>query len=49
MLISMLISLLGLNTLVIKGYGYLGILSIFFLIIPTIILGIIKNRKFKEE
>ncbi|WP_315523722.1 hypothetical protein [Fusobacterium massiliense] len=49
MLISMFISLLGLNTLVIKGYGYLGILSIFFLIIPTIILGIIKNRKFKEE
>lgn len=49
MLISMLISLLGLNTLVIKGYGYLGVLSIFFLIIPTIVLGIIKNSKFKEE
>ncbi|MGP1489263.1 MAG: YkvI family membrane protein [Peptoanaerobacter stomatis] len=46
MIISMFISLVGLNTLVVKGYGYLGILSIFFLIIPTIVLGIIKNRKY---
>lgn len=49
MLISMLISLLGLNTLVIKGYGYLGILSIFFLIIPTIVIGIVKNSKYREN
>lgn len=48
MIISMLISLLGLNTLVIKGYGYLGVLSIFFLIIPTIVIGRIKNSKFKR-
>ncbi|MDK4521499.1 hypothetical protein MWF99_01230 [Fusobacterium necrophorum] len=45
MIISILLSLVGLNTLIIKGYGYLGILSIFFLIIPTIVLGIIKNKK----
>ena len=48
MIVSMLISLLGLNTLVIKGYGYLGVLSILFLIIPTIVIGRIKNSKFKR-
>lgn len=39
------ISLFGLTAIVAKGYGSLGILSIFFTIIPLLILAPIKNRK----
>lgn len=46
--ISVLLSLMGLDALVIRGYGLAGILSIFVLVIPTIIVGHIKNKNFKR-
>ena len=48
MALSTGISLVGLDTLVLKGYGYLGVITIVFLIIPTIVIGTIKNRKFNK-
>lgn len=47
--VSLLLSLLGLDTLVIKGYGLAGIISIFILVIPTIIVGSIKNRRMEKS
>ncbi|KOR25772.1 hypothetical protein [Clostridium sp. L74] len=49
MILSMAISLFGLTKIVVVGYGYVGIIGIFAVVIPCIIVGRIKNNKFKKE
>lgn len=49
MLFSMGISLFGLTKIVVVGYGYVGILGIFVVVIPCIVAGRIKNSRFKKE
>ncbi|MGB5822481.1 MAG: hypothetical protein WBH44_00260 [Proteocatella sp.] len=49
MILSMGVSLFGLTNIVKIGYGYLGVVGIFAVIIPCIVVGKIKNKKFKEE
>ncbi|ENK1242161.1 hypothetical protein AB2063_000262 [Clostridium botulinum] len=49
MVLSMAISLFGLTKIVVVGYGYVGIIGIFAVVIPCIIVGRIKNNKFKKE
>ncbi|WP_434284526.1 hypothetical protein [Clostridium botulinum] len=49
MILSMAISLFGLTKIVVIGYGYVGIIGIFVVVIPCIVVGRIKNNKFKKE
>lgn len=49
MLFSMAISLFGLTKIVSIGYGYVGIIGIFAVVIPCIVVGRIKNSRFKKE
>ncbi|APH16289.1 putative membrane protein [Clostridium sporogenes] len=49
MVLSMAISLFGLTKIVVVGYGYVGIIGIFAVVIPCIVVGRIKNNKFKKE
>lgn len=49
MVLSMAISLFGLTKIVSIGYGYVGIIGIFTVIIPCIFGGRIKNAKFKKQ
>ncbi|ACA44049.1 hypothetical protein FDC22_01515 [Clostridium botulinum] len=49
MILSMAISLFGLTKIVVIGYGYVGIIGIFAVVIPCIVVGRIKNNKFKKE
>lgn len=49
MMLSMAISLFGLTKIVSIGYGYVGIIGIFAVIIPCIFGGRIKNSKFKNQ
>ncbi|HCL4575489.1 hypothetical protein EXM36_02070 [Clostridium botulinum] len=49
MVLSMAISLFGLTKIVVIGYGYVGIIGIFAVVIPCIVVGRIKNNKFKKE
>ncbi|MBA4509548.1 hypothetical protein H1057_16080 [Clostridium sporogenes] len=49
MLLSMTISLFGLTKIVVVGYGYVGIIGIFTVVIPCIVVGRIKNNRFKKE
>ncbi|ACA55925.1 hypothetical protein ACLD43_15560 [Clostridium botulinum] len=49
MVLSMAISLFGLTKIVVIGYGYVGIIGIFVVVIPCIVVGRIKNNKFKKE
>lgn len=49
MAFSMGISLFGLTKIVVVGYGYVGILGIFVVVIPCIVVGRIKNSRFKKE
>lgn len=48
MILSMGVSLFGLTKIVQVGYGYLGVVGIFAVIIPCIVVGRIKNQKFKK-
>ncbi len=49
MVLSMAISLFGLTKIVVIGYGYVGIIGIFVVVIPCIVVGRIKNNRFKKE
>lgn len=49
MVLSMAISLFGLTKIVVIGYGYVGVIGIFAVVIPCIVAGRIKNNKFKKE
>ncbi|NFL95579.1 hypothetical protein FDB73_04275 [Clostridium botulinum] len=49
MILSMAISLFGLTKIVVIGYGYVGVIGIFAVVIPCIVVGRIKNNKFKKE
>ncbi|NFP90069.1 YkvI family membrane protein [Clostridium sporogenes] len=49
MVLSMAISLFGLTKIVVVGYGYVGIIGIFAVVIPCIVVGRIKNNRFKKE
>ncbi|MCR1934073.1 hypothetical protein ACQX0N_02605 [Clostridium tepidum] len=49
MVLSMAISLFGLTKIVVVGYGYVGVIGIFAVVIPCIVVGKIKNNKFKKE
>ncbi|EJO5346731.1 hypothetical protein NRP93_000786 [Clostridium botulinum] len=49
MLLSMAISLFGLTKIVVVGYGYVGVIGIFTVIIPCIVVGRIKNNRFKKQ
>ncbi len=44
MVLSMAISLFGLTKIVVIGYGYVGIIGIFAVVIPCIVVGRIKNK-----
>ncbi|MEG2008128.1 MAG: hypothetical protein RR055_04830, partial [Oscillospiraceae bacterium] len=48
-LICMSLSFVGLSSLIKYGYGYDGYLGLFFILIPTIIIGTIKNKKYLTE
>lgn len=47
--ISMLISMLGLDKIIKYGYGLNGYLAIAVVIIPLLTLGVYKNRQFRNE
>lgn len=47
--ISMGASLFGLTRIVAVGYGYLGAIAIFLIILPDLIVGRIKNKKYSLE
>jgi len=49
LLISVIFSLVGLTKLVAVGYGWIGRVCIFLLVIPLAIIAPIKNAKFKKE
>ncbi|HBV66793.1 MAG TPA: hypothetical protein DEF04_00400 [Clostridiales bacterium] len=49
MAISMGISMVGLDSIVKYGYGYMGYLGIAIIIIPFLTVGAYKNRKFLKE
>ena len=49
LLISVIFSLVGLTKLVAVGYGWIGRVCIFLLVIPLAIIAPIKNAKFKRE
>jgi uncharacterized membrane protein YkvI len=43
------VSTFGLDKIVRVGFGYLGKVSIFFVIIPVLVLGFVKTRKLEKE
>ncbi len=43
------VSTFGLTKIVKVGFGYLGLVSVFVVIIPVIIIGFIKNKKLRAE
>ncbi len=45
MVLSMAISLFGLTKIVVVGYGYVGIIGIFAVVIPCIVVGRIKKQQ----
>ncbi|MDU4960563.1 MAG: hypothetical protein E6X17_07855 [Sporomusaceae bacterium] len=45
MLICTGVSVLGLTTLVVKGYGTLGYIGLFFVVLPELIVGTVKIRR----
>lgn len=49
MAISMGISMVGLDSIVKYGYGYMGYLGIAIIIVPFLTVGAYKNRKFLKE
>ncbi|GAA0733283.1 hypothetical protein GCM10008906_03860 [Clostridium oceanicum] len=49
MILSMAISLFGLTKIVVVGYGYVGVIGIFAVVIPCIVVGRIKNSRFKKK
>ncbi len=49
MVLSMAISLFGLTKIVVVGYGYVGIIGIFAVVIPCIVVGRMKNNRFKKR
>lgn len=49
MVLSMAISLFGLTKIVVVGYGYVGIIGIFAVVIPCIVVGRIKTTDLKRE
>ncbi len=49
MIVSMGVSLFGLTKIVQIGYGYLGVVGIFAVILPCIVVGRIKNQRFEKE
>ncbi len=49
MILSMAISLFGLTKIVVIGYGYVGIIGIFAVVIPCIVVGRIKIINLKRE
>ncbi|MDY3051638.1 MAG: beta-carotene 15,15'-monooxygenase [Ndongobacter sp.] len=49
LLVSVIMSVVGLTKLVAVGYGWIGRVCVFFLVIPLAIIAPIKNRKFKKE
>ncbi|WMJ76421.1 MULTISPECIES: hypothetical protein [unclassified Sedimentibacter] len=49
MLLSMGISMVGLDKIIKYGYGYMGYLGIAIIIVPFLTIGVYKNRKFIKE
>ncbi|HBD63335.1 MAG TPA: hypothetical protein DC038_02750, partial [Clostridiales bacterium] len=49
MAISMGISMVGLDSIVKYGYGYMGYFGIAIIIVPFLTVGAYKNRKFLKE
>ncbi len=49
MILSMGISMLGLDTIIRYGYGYMGYLGIVIIIIPFLTVGVYKNRKYAKN
>lgn len=47
--ISMGFSMVGLTNVIKYGYGYCGIIGLFIVVIPGLIVGHIKNKKFLKE
>lgn len=48
MVLSMAISLFGLTKIVVIGYGYVGVIGIFAVVIPCIVAGRIKIINLKR-
>ncbi|NLJ57919.1 MAG: hypothetical protein GX339_03635 [Tissierellia bacterium] len=49
MILSMGISMVGLDSIIKYGYGYMGYLGIVIIIVPFLTVGVYKNRKFLKE
>ena len=49
MIVSVALSLTGLTPLIKYGYGFCGYLAVFVVIIPIVIIGQIKNNKYRAE
>lgn len=49
MILSMGISMVGLDKIIKYGYGYMGYLGIAIIIIPFLTVGVYKNRKYLKE
>jgi len=49
MVLSMGISMLGLDKIIKYGYGYMGYLGIAIIIIPFLTVGVYKNRRFLKQ
>ena len=49
MVVPALFSLIGLTNIIKYGYAFAGILGFIILIIPMIVIGNYKNRKFAKE
>ncbi|NLC73605.1 MAG: hypothetical protein GX684_07570 [Ruminococcaceae bacterium] len=47
--VCMSLSFVGLSNIIKYGYGYDGYIAVFFIMIPTIIIGNIKNKKYGKE
>ena len=49
MIISMGVSMVGLDKIIKYGYGYCGYLGIVIIIVPFLTVGAYKNRKYIKE
>ena len=49
MVMSMGVSLVGLDKIIKYGYGYCGYLGIAIIIVPFLTVGVYKNRKYLKE
>jgi uncharacterized membrane protein YkvI len=49
MILSMGISMVGLDRIIKYGYGYMGYLGIAIIIVPFLTVGVYKNRKYLKE